>query len=150
MEKIKLIAKSTFNKLERWLPQIFMVFLLVILVGSVGWISEDRRAGHQEVQTAAIVEKIYQRAVDDVMFVPIDSNGTMMMIDTSTPARFMIKLALDDRSVVKVKVKKSQFESLDRGESVRLSQWVGRSGRIYQQSILADRSPSFSIARPAK
>ena len=98
MEKIKSIAKSTFDKLERWLPQIFMVFLLVILAGSVGWISEDRRAGHQEVQTAAIVEKIYRRAVDDVIFVPIDSNGTMMTIDTSTPARFIIKLALDNGS----------------------------------------------------
>jgi hypothetical protein len=71
MEKIQSIAKATFDKLDRWLPQIFMVFLLVILAGSVGWISEDRRAGHQELQIAAIVEKIYRRAVDDVMFVPL-------------------------------------------------------------------------------
>ena len=137
MEKIKSIAKSTFDKLERWLPQIFMVFLLVILAGSVGWISEDRRAGHQEVQTAAIVEKIYRRAVDDVIFVPIDSNGTMMTIDTSTPARFIIKLALDNKAVVKVKVKKTQFESLDVGESVNFNRWIGRSGRVYRKSIVS-------------
>ena len=137
MEKIKSIAKSTFDKLERWLPQIFMVFLLVILAGSVGWISEDRRAGQQEVQTAAIVEKIYRRAVDDVIFVPIDSNGTMMTIDTSTPARFIIKLALDNKAVVKVKVKKTQFESLDVGESVNFNRWIGRSGRVYRKSIVS-------------
>jgi hypothetical protein len=71
MEKIQPIAKSTFDKLDRWLPQIFMVFLFIILAGAVGWISEDRRAGHQELQTAAIVEKIYRRAVDDEMLVPL-------------------------------------------------------------------------------
>jgi hypothetical protein len=137
MENIKSIAKSTFDKLDRWLPQIFMMFLFVILAGSVGWINEDRRDGHQEVQTAAIVEKIYRRAIDDVMFVPIDSNGTMMTIDTSTPAQFIIKLALDNKAVVKVKVKKSQFESLDVGESVNFNRWVGRSGRVYRKSIVS-------------
>lgn len=140
MEKIQSIAKATFDKLDRWLRQIFMVFLLVILAGSVGWISEDRRAGHQELQIAAIVEKIYRRAVDDVMFVPIDSNGTMMTIDTSTPAQFIVKLALDNKAVVKVKVKKPQFESIDVGESVNFKRWIGRSGRIYRQSIVSQDS----------
>jgi hypothetical protein len=137
MEKIQPIAKSTFDKLDRWLPQIFMVFLFIILAGAVGWISEDRRAGHQELQTAAIVEKIYRRAVDDEMLVPIDSNGTMMTIDTSTPARFIIKLALDNKAVVKVKVEKSQFESLDVGELVNFNRWIGRSGRVYEKSVFS-------------
>jgi hypothetical protein len=54
MEKIKLTVKLVWNRLEQWLPQLFMVFLLVILMGSVGWVVQDSRAGHQEVQTAAI------------------------------------------------------------------------------------------------
>jgi hypothetical protein len=137
MEKIKSTVKLLRNWLEQWSPQIFMVFILVILMGSVGWFVQDSRAGHQELQSAAIVEKIYRRAVDDEILVPIDSNGTMMTIDTSTPARFIIKLALNDRVVVKVKVRKLQFESLDVGESVNFKSWIGRSGRIYRQSIVS-------------
>lgn len=137
MEKIKSTVKLLRNWLEQWSPQIFMVFILVILMGSVGWVVQDSRAGHQELQSAAIVEKIYRRAVDDEILVPIDSNGTMMTIDTSTPARFIIKLALNDRAVVKVKVRKPQFESLDVGESVNFKRWIGRSGRIYRQSIVS-------------
>jgi hypothetical protein len=137
MEKIKSTVKLLRNWLEQWSPQLFMVFLLVILMGSIGWVVQDNRAGHQEVQTAAIMEKIYRRAVDDEILVPIDSSGTMMTIDTSTPARFIIKLALNDRVVVKVKVRKLQFESLDVGESVNFKSWIGRSGRIYRQSIVS-------------
>lgn len=137
MEKIKSTGKLLWNRFEQWLPQIFMVFLFVILMGSIGWVVQDSRAGHQELQSAAIVEKIYRRAVDDVMFVPIDSNGTMITIDTSTPARFVIKLTLDNKAVVKVKVKQPQFESLDVGESVNFRRWIGRSGRIYRQSIVS-------------
>jgi hypothetical protein len=140
MDKIKSTVKLVWNRLEQWSPQILMVFLLVILMGSVGWVVQDSRAGHQEVQTAAIVEKIYRRAIDDEILVPIDSSGTMMTIDTSTPARFIIKLALDRKTVAKVRVKKSQFESLDVGESVNFKRWVGRSGRVYRQSILVDSS----------
>jgi invasion protein IalB len=73
-------------------------------------------------------------------FTPIDSNGTMMTIDTSTPARFIIKLALDNKTVAKVRVEKPQFASLDVGESVKFKRWVGRSGRVYRQSILMDSS----------
>ena len=140
MEKIKSTVKLLWNRLEQWSPQIFMVFLVVVLMGSIGWIVQDSQAGHQELQSAAIVEKIYRRAVEDEILVPIDSNGTMMTIDTSTPARFIIKLALEDRAVVKVKVRKPQFESLDVGESVKFKRWVGRSGRVYRQSILVDSS----------
>jgi hypothetical protein len=137
MEKIKSTAKIFWNRLEQWSPQILTVFLLAILTGSVGWVVQDSRAGHQELQSAAIVEKIYRRAVEDEILVPIDSNGTMMTIDTSTPARFIIKLALNDRVVVKIKVRKLQFESLDVGESVNFKSWIGRSGRIYRQSIVS-------------
>ena len=138
MEKIKSTAKLLWNRLEQWSPQIFTVFLLVVLMGSVGWIVQDSRAGHQELQSAAIVEKIYRRAVDDEILVPIDSSGTMMTIDTSTPARFIIKLALDNKTVAKVRVKKPQFESLDIGESVTFKRWIGRAGRIYRQSIVSE------------
>jgi hypothetical protein len=61
----------------------------------------------------------------------------MMTIDTSTPARFIIKLALDNKAVVKVKVEKSQFESLDVGELVNFNRWIGRSGRVYRKSIVS-------------
>jgi hypothetical protein len=140
MEKIKSTAKIFWNRLEQWSPQILMVFLLAILTGSVGWIAQNSRAGHQELQSAAIVEKIYRRAVEDEILVPIDSNGTMMQIDTSTPARFIIKLALDNKTVEQVRVKQPQFESLDVGESVKFKRWVGRSGKVYRQSILVDSS----------
>jgi hypothetical protein len=61
----------------------------------------------------------------------------MMTIDTSTPAQFIVKLALDNKAVVKVKVKKPQFESIEVGESVNFKRWIGRSGRIYRQSIVS-------------
>jgi hypothetical protein len=140
MEKIKSTAKLLWNRLEQWSPQILTVFLLVVLMESVGWIVQDSRAGHQELQSAAIVEKIYRRAVEDEILVPIDSNGTMMTIDTSTPARFIIKLALDNKTVAKVRVKQPQFAALDVGESVKFERWVGRSGKVYRQSILVDSS----------
>jgi hypothetical protein len=140
MEKIKSTVKLLRNWLEQWSPQLFMVFLLVVLMGSIGWVVQDNRAGHQELQSAAIVEKIYRRAVDDEILVPIDSSGTMMTIDTSTPARFIIKLALDNKTVEQVRVKQPQFESLDVGESVKFKRWVGRSGKVYRQSILVDSS----------
>jgi hypothetical protein len=71
MEKIKSTAKIFWNRLEQWSPQILTVFLLSILTGSVGWVVQDSRAGHQELQSAAIVEKIYRRAVEDEILVPL-------------------------------------------------------------------------------
>jgi hypothetical protein len=138
MEKLKSIAKIVWDTIDRCLPQFLMVFLFAILIGCFRWEIHDSRAGHQEVKTAAIVGKIYQRAVDDELWIPIDSNGTMMTIDTSTPDRFFIKLALDNKAIVKVKVKKPQFELLDIGKSVNLIRWVGQSGRVYRRSIMGD------------
>jgi hypothetical protein len=62
--------------------------------------------------------------METVALIILRSNGIMMIIDTSTPARFIIKLALADRAIVKVKVRKPQFASLDVGASVKFMRWV--------------------------
>ena len=90
-----------------------------------------------ELLPAVIIEKIYKPAVDDVLSIP-DGDGNIMTIDTSTPPRFIVKISLVDRAVQTIEIGKKQFKSLNIGQSLNLNLWVGRSGRIYQGSILAD------------
>jgi hypothetical protein len=140
MENPKSIAETTHSTAEQWAVSILVVLLLAIIVVAAGGRIQDSRAGHQEIQTAVVTEKIYRRPVNDLVLVPVDANGTTIAIDSSTAAKFFIKLTLPDRAIVQLKVRKFQFASINVGASVKFRRWVGRSGKVYRQSILIDSS----------
>ena len=137
MEQVKSIVKAALTRFEQWSITIFWVLAIVILAWAVGFAIQDSRSGHLELIPAVIIEKIYKPAIDDVLSIP-DGYGNIMTIDTSTPPRFIIKISLADRAVKTIKIGKKQFKLLNVGQSVNLNLWIGRSGRIYQGSILAN------------
>jgi hypothetical protein len=125
-----------YAKIKQHQDAIFMVLTCVLIVFGTFWLVQDKQAGHLELQSASVIERIYKPATHDSVLVPIDSDGTMMTVDTSMPSQYLIKLALKEKDNVEViRVRKDLFKNLHQGQSVNFDRWVGHSGIIYWQDI---------------
>lgn len=137
---IKSFVELIFAKIKQYQDIVFMVVIYVLVACCVFWVVQDEQAGHRVLQPALVVEKIYRPAEDDSILVPVGSPETWMTIDASTPAQYVIKLALQDKETVVepefVRVKKSLFKTLQQGQSVRFDRWVGQSGIVYCKDVL--------------
>ena len=120
---------------ENQLWTIVFVILIAIFITLGGVTAQDHQMGAEKLFPAVVREKIYKPAVDDTTLIPLE-DGTTLTLDNSTSSKFTVLLSLEDMTTVKINVRKQQFKSLSIGESINLRRWVGRSGRIYQQSIL--------------
>jgi hypothetical protein len=125
----------TYAKIKQHQDAIFMVLTCVLIVCGTFWLVQDKQAGHLEFQSASVIERIYKPATHDSVLVPIDGDGTMMTVDTSMPSQYLIKLALKEKDVEVIRVKKDLFKNLHQGQSVNFDRWVGQSGIIYWQDI---------------
>jgi hypothetical protein len=131
-----------YAKIKQHQDTIFTVLTCLVIVCGTIWLAQDKKAGHLEVQSASVIERIYESATHGSILVPVGSDGTMITIDASTPSEYTIKLALKDKGIEFINVEKSLFKTLHEGQSVNFDRWIGRSGIIYWKDIEPIASPT--------